>query len=70
MNDFVELFLAASVDGLRDGAMQNIDGVVADVAEVDVGLGSQTLKKVLDEVRTGRCQLGEAGLKIICFVLN
>jgi hypothetical protein len=52
MNDVVQLLLAASVDGFGDGAMQNVDGVVAGV--VRVGLGPQTLEQVLDEVRAGR----------------
>ncbi len=52
MNDVVQLLLAASVDGFGDGAMQNVDGVVARV--VHVGLGPQALKQVLDEVRAGR----------------
>ena len=54
MNDIVQLLLAASVDGFGDGAMQNVDGVVARV--VHVGLVSQALEQVLDEVRAGRCQ--------------
>ena len=65
MNDVVQLLLAASVDGFGDGAMQNVDGVVARV--VHVGLGPQALKQVLDEVRAGRCQLRETGLSIILF---
>jgi hypothetical protein len=52
MNDVVQLLLAASVDGFGDGAMQNVDCVVAGV--VRVGLGPQTLEQVLDEVRAGR----------------
>jgi hypothetical protein len=59
------LLLAASVDGFGDGAMQNVDGVVARV--VHVGLVSQALEQVLDEVRAGRCQLRETGLSIILF---
>jgi hypothetical protein len=68
MNNVVQLLLAASVDGFGDGAMQNVDGVVARV--VHVGLGPQTLKQVLDEVRAGRCQLRETGLSIIQFKLK
>lgn len=64
MNDVVQLLLAASVDGFGDGAMQNVDGVVARV--VHVGLVSQALEQVLDEVRAGRWQLRETRLSIIC----
>ena len=57
MNDVVELPLAASVDGLRDGAVENVDGRAADAVAVVVAvvvgqrLGLQAFEQILQKFR-------------------
>ena len=57
VNDVVELPLAASVDGLRDGAVENVDGRPADAVAVAVAvvvgqrLGLQAFEQILQKFR-------------------
>ena len=57
VNDVVELPLAASVDGLRDGTVENVDGGAADAVAVAVAvvvgqrLGLQAFEQILQKFR-------------------
>ena len=67
MDYIIKLLLAATIHGLRDGAVQDVDGRVTDavavVTAVDVeGFQLQTLEQVFQKVGTRSRELRETGL--------